>query len=372
MGYPVTYRGGRSPQRGLPAAAPDFPPPGLGPAFTLGVMAWAFGQLAVQLQGVNFGQGQTFQQFPGSYGWTLALDCGHPAARLPAAAFGSCVAPPGQPLSHSAWASNAQGAQNPRTASALHYYSPVATANPPTGVRVPPAQRWTKGAGRAFTQTSTPGVLLGGPIRLPFPVRVAAGMTTVGYDAPALPLPGRSPGFDQLDERWTIYYPGIPGAVPRPIPDVKPLPRPVARTVPVTGMREVKFNANTRAGRAFFAMYSTFNLLGDGLGFTRALWFSLPSESRGSSMRFRNMARDIWDHHREIDPLLLAKNVAVWKFLDTLYGGTQGAMFQAISAGFGAPLARVWATLESEVHATTDYQRRRLEREQGSQRGGGG
>lgn len=120
----------------------------------------------------------------------------------------------------------------------------------------------------------------------------------------------------------------------------------------------------------FFAMYATFNLLGDGLGFTRALWFSIPKEQRGSSMRFRNMAKDIWENWRSIDPLLGASNIAKWKFLDTLYGGTQAAMFNSIAAGYGHTAARLWATLESEINATTSFQRRKLEREQRDQRGG--
>ena len=367
MGYPVRYRGGRSPQRGPQTGGGDLPM-SPGPYFGIALAYWAFGNLmqAVQGWGPN---GQPTQQLPASYGWTLTLDCGHPQQRLPAAAFIGCG---GETIiSQAAYNSNATGAQNPLTASTLFYYTTAIRPFPPSGVWILRSARWDKGAGRPFSAYTyaPPGVLLGGPLPLRRERR-AIGWTQSGYDVPALPVPGRLPGFDQLDDRWVTWYPGLPGSISRPVPVAPPIPRPVARAVPATGMREVKFNANTRAGRMFFAMYATFNLLGDGLGFTRALWFSIPEEHRGSSMRFRNMVKDIWRSHEHIDPLLAASNVAKWKFLDTLYGGTQAAMFKAIAAGYGHSLARVWATLESEINATTSFQRRRLEREQQSQRGG--
>lgn len=367
MGYPVAYRGGRSPQRGLsPNTLVADPPLNPGPWMGAALFAYTAYWLGQTVSGWQFNT--TTRQTPAGYQWTLTFDCGLPQQRLPAGARNSCGVSIFTPA---AWATDAQ---NPQTALTLYYYPNQIngyfnTVNPMVNI----AARWDRGAfGRPFgaiTYSPIPGVLLGGP--LPLRARRALGITEAGYDAPAIPVPGRLPGFDVLDGRWDIYWDGRPGSVPRPVPGnpARPIPRPVARTVPATGMREVKFNANTRAGRMFFAMYATFNLLGDGLGFTRALWFSLPSDKRGSSMRFRNMASDIWKNWREIDPLLAASNVATWKFLDTLYGGTQGAMFKAIAAGYGYPLARAWATMESEINATVGFHARRVEREQGSQRG---
>lgn len=368
MGYPVAYRGGRGPQRG-PRAIPwdGGPPVNPGPYMAAGVMAWAFGQLAIQLQGWN--GGSTYIQSPANYGWTAVLLCNRPMQRLPASGFLNCSL---QVVGKASW--EAHPAQNPMTATQLYYWQNTATFNVALQryQNCPPAAHYTRGTGRPFSYAASwparPGVLLGGPISAA--VKEAAGMWDAGYSAPALPVPGRLPGFDQLDNRWAIWIGSTPGAVPKPIDRVPDMPRPVARAVPAYGMQEVKFNANTRAGRAFFAMYAMFNLLGDAQGFTRALWFSLPRERRGQSMRFRNMVSDIWKHGEHIDPLLGAANIAKWKFLDTLYGGTQAAMFKAISAGYGYALARVWATLESEINATVSFQRQRLERDQGSQRGG--
>lgn len=371
MGYPVAYRGGRSPQRGPQAAAPDLPPLNPGPFLAIGVMAWAFGNLMAQLEGLDFGGGGSVQS-PGSYGWTLTLDCGYPPLKLPAAGFTVCGV---SIVSKSAWEVVGQNPLNP-TVGTLQYWDPAGSTYNTTLNRYENcrrAQRWSRLGGANFSPfaySRPAGYLLGGPRRLPLWLRAALGVADAGYDAPAWPLPGRLPGFDQLDDRWVTWYPGLPGSVSRPVPQAPPIPRPVARAVPATGMREVKFNANTRAGRMFFAMYATFNLLGDGLGLTRALWFSIPKEQRGSSMRFRNMAQDIWENWRSIDPLLGASNIAKWKFLDTLYGGTQAAMFNAIAAGYGHTAARLWATLESEINATTSFQRRKLEREQRDQRGG--
>lgn len=364
--YPISYRGARGPQRGRPAAMPFGPDP-TGPAVFLGiaVTAWALDGLVHTLP--QFG-GLNVRQSPAAYGWTLVTDCGYPPIRLPAAAFTTC----GETvMSLSAYNANNSGTNNTLTGINLYYFDRYNRFFSPTAVWVQKSQRWTRGLGAGFANVTPfprPGILLGGPLMR------ALGLQEVGYYPPGTrPLPSvpwHPPGTDVLDNRWDIYWPGRPGAVPRPTPDAKPIPRPVARAVPATGMREVKFNANTRAGRMFFAMYSTFNLLGDGLGFTRALWFSIPSEQRGGSMRFRNMAGDIWKNWRHIDPLLMARNLASWKFLDTLYGGTQAAMFNSIAAGYGYPLARAWATLESEINATTGFHRRRLARQQGSDRGG--
>jgi len=368
--YPVRYRGrGRSPQRGPATNAPEFPL-NPGPYFAIGAMAWAFGHLANEIAG--WSPWSTSQQLPGSYGWTLTLDCGNPQQRLPAAAFTVCSASQ-VVVSTSAYDSNAKGSQNPLTATQLNYYTQAhGKTSPFTGYYVYRSAKWSRGTGLPFSNVTTwrpTQGLLGGPLARYW--RNAAGFVEAGYGVPYVPsVPYHPPGTDILDDSWTIYFPGIPGVAPRPIPDGRPIPRPVARAVPVTGMREVKFNANTAAGRAFFAMYATFNLLGDALGFTRALWFSLPGEARGGSMKFRNMASDIWKNHSAIDPLLALRNVAQWKFLDTLYGGTQAAMFQAIAGGYGHTAARLWSTLESEINATTSFSRRRLERRQQSDSGG--
>lgn len=374
MGYPVAYRRGRSPQRGPVQALGDIPP-WLGFGAVAGIVAadWATRNLLNTLGAWQTLQPhQVFRQTPAAYGWTLTLDCGRPPERLPAGAFTDCAA--GKLMSNVAWASEAQGVQNPNsTSSATLYYWANGRRFSSILMAADPAQRWDQGAGRDFANLS----LIAGSFPLWGPARRAlvagalaeAGFSQTGYAAPG-DIPGRLPGFDILDGRWIIVIGGGAGTGGVSRPDTGVIPRPVARTVPATGMREVKFNANTRAGRMFFAMYSVFNLLGDVHGAARALWFSIPDEKRGSSMRLSRMVNDIWRNWRDIDPLLGAANLAKWKFLDTLYGGTQGAMFKAIAAGYGYPLARVWATLESEIHNTVEFQRKKVEREQDSQRGG--
>lgn len=371
MSYPTRYRSGRGPQRGPNKWAPELDPLLFGGVTVAGIayMDWALRNLVQQL-GHDVAD-HPIRQLPGSYGWTLVRDCGFPPARLPAAGHTTCG---DKIVSNAAEASEAQGAQNPMstTSTNLYYFDRASRRFSSLAWWMQASQHWQQGvSGRNFSSLTLAGARPLG-VRLPWAITRALGWREAGYDA-APAVPGRLPGFDMLDNRWGAWV-GVGGVVgPRPAirPDfpTRPLPRPVARAVPYALMREIKFNPATRSGRVFFAMYATFNLLGDVNGFTRALWFSLPKEKRGRSMNWYRMAGDVFKNWQHIDPLLGAANVAKWKFLDTLYGGTQGAMFRAIGAGYGFNLARVWSTLESEINATTAYNRRRLEREQRNSRG---
>lgn len=378
MGYPTAYRGGRSLQRGRPIAIPADPPLNPGPWMGAALFAYTAYWLGQTVSGWQFNS--TTRQTPAGYGWTLTFDCGLPQIRLPAGARNSCGTSIFTPA---AWATDSQ---NPQTALTLYYYPNTIngyfnTVNPIVNI----AARWDRGAfGRPFgaiTYSPRPGVLLGGP--LPVQARRILGMSQAGYDAPAIPVPGILPGFDVLDGRWDIYWDGTrPGVGPIVRPDIRPIPRPIARAVPATGMREIKFNPASRAGRMFFAMYAAFNLLGDAFGFTRAIWRAIPksqrirgtgglktrTRGRGKSQRLDNMLRDIWENHDLIDPIEWRRNLAMWKLQDTVYGGVQGSMFNAIASSYGYPLARIWSTLDSEINS--DYSIQRLQRSQESQRGG--
>lgn len=371
MGYPTSWRAPR-PSRGPLSALPDMPPLEPLPWLAgLSIAAWSFSQLAIQLAGLFETR---YRQVPGSYGWTLTVDCGRPQLRLPAASFGSCSSGYNLIISKSAWESDADGLQNPLslTTTSLSYYDKPAVYNAALlrYQSIATAARWTKGTGRPFSLV-TAGyrpipALLGGPLANQW--RRVLGQSDRGYaNEPGAVSTHRPYGrhwryadlwlrdaMDVHDEDGAVTHPTVPVSVPR--------------AVPYPGMKEKKLGAHTRGGRLFLNMYRAFNFLGDSYGFTRAVWRSLPGNYYRRTPPMHAMWRDVYARWDEVNWVALLRNVALWKFTDTVMGSVQASMFNAQTAAYGANAARLWSTLDTAIRQSAGSLERASRRSQSSAR----
>lgn len=359
MGYPTSYRG-RGRQGGRAQAAqppgPDWSDlEGFGPYAGVAAASVAFWALQQALPDLP--------QMPNGYhkvnshpGYTLALDCGFPPLKIINGVAPGCRTKYGVIISRAIWQSP-PGAATLTAAQVWEWDSdafPIYLAGTLIQYGATPARRWDRTvAGARFYPYAWAGEIP--DIRVPpnslpqvrayHPPDVDARRTSVGVWAP-----------------WDV----VPGNPDLPLPDVgagvrtaswiRGRSRAMARAVAAASTAEIKTPANSRAGRAFYAMYRAFNFLGDAFGFTRALYNAIPRGMRGSSRRLGAMASDIYDYvnylahaprdERQDYLMNAALNAAQWKFLDSAFGGAQSANFAAMSRG-SVDAARFASTVES-------------------------
>lgn len=381
--YPIAYRGGRSPQRAR-LFPPSEPPLGFGPYAALGAMAWAFGQLAIQMQGWSppmIPGGALYPQSPSAYGWTLTRDCGRPQLRLPAAAHINCNL---QVVGKAAWETSSSGTNTPMnpTTTNLYYWATAGTiynANLQRYEQCPPAAHWTRGLGTRFAPLTYaparpfPGV----PSRLPVlwaRVLEIFGLRDRGYAARGevvLTLPGHQRPPLGVD----IVYP--PAVIPTPTVRYSDATETVARAraVPVSMTREIKMQPNTAAGRMWMGVYASLNFLGAAWGLTRALHRAIPRANRRRSKRLGSMLQDIYNYagvlntltQRERDAYLMASGayMAMWTANRWAYGKAGAGLFTTQSMGAGGEaLARSWATFDTAARSSQYRLRQTADRRQ--------
>lgn len=381
MGYPIAYRGVRSPQRARSRAVPnipDFPPFEFGPLAGLAVASWSFAQLMREL---DFGNlpgtgGQAYRLDPAAYGWTAVLNCApNGTNKLPG--FTAC----GTTVNGKAsWEAPGWSALNP-SVSVLYWWQPAARFNPALlryegCVR---AVRWERGVSGANFNSA---FAIQRPYRAPRPLPALwaraleiLGMRDRGYGRyesvgvgwQAGRRTGTEPivheGFDVHDE--TVVRTWTTNVVQ-------------ARAVPAAQTHEVKISQNTAAGRAFIAMYAAFNLLGDAYGFTRAIWKTIPKNRRGRSRRLGSMLRDFYDYTPDLARMSTFEkhqffmralaNAGIWKLQDIAWGGVQAGVFNAQTQAYGANAARTWSTLDSAIRQSEGALQRATSRDQTSTR----
>lgn len=213
------------------------------------------------------------------------------------------------------------------------------------------------------------------------PVQRTRALTETGYNPTAEGFTGWSGSrfWSRPHWRMDIFIRVIVDPV-----GTRPLPVPVTvpRAVPIALTKELKINTHTAAGRTFATMLMAWNFMGDTWGFVGALWRALPREARGRSRRLGAMLNDLYRGWFYFNPYLeknqrhllnAMRNVALWKFSDTVMGGAQSSLFEAQTAVAGAMFARVWASLDSHGRAQAQSLARTFSergREQNSHRGG--
>lgn len=377
MGYPVSYRGARGPQRARPVD-PDLPPL-LGPLAGVGAAWWVSQRLSQMFEGADFGPQWWGGTDPTTAtGWTLTLDCGRP--RLRSLGSGGFIACGPQPLAQSVW----EGGPAGPNAGIIYYWNSAGAFNPATKSYSSclPSQRWQRGVG------ATPyypgryyngGILLGG--RLPANPALAwpgiPGFKDAAYDVPGdayrpIGWSGAPWVFGDWMDRIVQPLPPLVGPrfPPRPVPRPVVVPRAIA--TPLT--KEGKLSG--RSGRLFFAMYMAFNALGDIYGLTRALWRSLIDEHgqlRNQKKRTPPLAvmlKQLWEG--QVNWSAAALNTAVWKAQDTVIGMGQAQTFHAIGQNHGYLAARAWSTLDSAARnagGSAERQARRSQNREASSRG---
>lgn len=381
MGYPVAYRGIRSPQRGGRAipSMPDLPPFEFGPLAGVAVASWAFTALMREL---DFGNvpgvgGDAYQLDPAAFGWTAVLTC-TPGGQSKLPGFTVC----GTTVNGKAgWEAAGWSALNP-SVSVLYYWLPAARYNPAL-VRYENctrAVRWERGAfGRNFANYS-----IARPVRAPRPLPalwadqlVIEGWRDRGYGTweswGVGALGGRHTGTEEVYHEGFEVHDETPVSV-RHNGDVISVPR----AVPVATTHEVKISQNTAAGRAFMAMYTAFNLLGDAYGFARAIWKAIPKAHRGRSRKLGNMLLDFYNYAPYLangsgpdrDEFIWAAmgNAALWKVQDVVWGGAQAGLFNAQTAAYGANAARTWSTVDSALRQSQGALQRASRRDQSDAR----
>ena len=380
--YPTAYRGGRSLQRGRTLQPPNEPPLGLGPYMALGALAWAFGNLAYQMQGwAPYGAGNGSQgmanQSPAAYGWSQVLfyrPGGH--SKVPAPINCNAVT-----NGQASWEAAGNNPLNPAVTQ-LNLWNPYATFNAALLQynNCIPHSRWLRNAptGRLFARR-TPVSLnpVGVPVRLPVLWARALeifGLRDRGYAARGeivLTIPGQQRPPLGVD----VIYP--PGVIPQPTVRYSDTTETVvrARAVPASMTREIKMQPNTAAGRMWMGVYASLNFLGAAWGLTRALHRAIPRANRRKSKRLGSMLQDIYNYagvlntltQRERDAYLMASGayMAMWTANRWAYGKAGAGLFTTQSMGAGGEaLARSWATFDSAARSSQYRLRQTVDRQQ--------
>lgn len=349
MGYPINYRRGRSPQRaraGTPVS--DFPWIGAGVLAGGAAFLHYGGQLIQSVAGINWGYPS-----PAAYGWTLVVNC---PARAPTRWIGGAgiVACTTNVIANTTWYAQ----PNPASINRYLWDDRQARRNIPLMrfENVHAAQHWRRDLGLAMPGVVSYPLRVGGVLPVAVPRRAYPGLSVRAYAPPEegfIGYPG-NPFLGARWGRWDLFSRDIhdAGGVTHP-----PRPVVVPRAIPYPGTKEIKVNVNTPAGRAFFGILSAFNFMGDAWGLTRAIWRALPKHRRGRSTNLGHMLNDIWRGLDEFDTtdgfLHAVLNASLWKFQDTVMGGTQASIFDAQMRTYGPDSARAWAMLDTQIRAST-------------------